>query len=471
MSSIFSSVLEKKGRLGIWSKRYCQLVINILKVFKDESHNSLDFQVTITSDVKISMEQNNCFKISNEVTTDETYIFRAENKDLQMRWVLALRGCMFINEEISMSNFKILSVIGRGHYGKVMLCQDLDSDELVAIKSVHKQQLVEENKVHTILTERNILSKAKNPFIVGLRFAFQTPSKFYLGMEYIPGGELFYHMQKNGNINISDLRLYLAEIAIAINHLHSIGVVHRDLKPENILLDSEGHIKLTDFGLSKDMDIDSITSTFCGTSDYIAPEIVLQKPYDKSVDWWAYGILAYELMFNTTPFNDPNRSKLYENITTGEVSFPSEVSNEFKNLINILLQKDPKKRASFNDVRNHEFFKGLDFNDVENKKFSPSFVPEINQIVSPENFDETFTGEKAVDSFCPPVTGPDQQVAGFSYTDQNDLDSSVLYNITNLESNDDSAEENNTGNINEEGVVNTEENDDNSDMGPSILLM
>ena len=184
-------------------------------------------------------------------------IFECENNDLMMRWVLALRGCTFVNPDISMAQFNILAVLGRGYYGKVMLCENKTTKEIYAIKTIHKSRLIQSNKVHTVIAERNILTKAQHPFIVSLKFAFQTPSKFYLGLEYAPGGELYFHLQRRGTFPKKDVCLYMAEIALALDYLHKNNILYRDIKPENILLDEKGHIKITDFGLSKFLHYDT----------------------------------------------------------------------------------------------------------------------------------------------------------------------------------------------------------------------
>ena len=214
-----------------------------------------------------------------------------------------------------MDNFKILSVIGRGYYGKVMLVQEIKSPKnFYAIKSIRKTTLKESNSIHTIVAERNVLAKCKHPFIVSLKFAFQTPSKFYFGLEYAPGGELFYHMQHRGLLPLEEVRLYVAEIALAFDFLHKNNIIYRDLKPENVLLDADGYVKLTDFGLAKDLSSINQTSTFCGTTEYLAPEIIRHMEYSFSVDWWTLGILAFELLFGRTPFANQNRIKMFQNI-------------------------------------------------------------------------------------------------------------------------------------------------------------
>ncbi|KAH0785480.1 AGC family protein kinase [Histomonas meleagridis] len=298
-----------------------------------------------------------------------------------------------------MASFRILSTIGRGFFGKVMLVQHRTTGELFAIKSIQKKRLIETSKINTVIAERNILMKAKHPFLVRLCFSFQTSSKFYLGLEYASGGELFYHMEKRGAIPIDEARLYIAEIALALNYLHSIGIIYRDLKPENVLLDSEGHIKLTDFGLSKELvESNSTATTICGTTEYLAPEVILRQPYSYAVDWWALGVLAYEMLTDGNPFLDDNRGKTLQNIVRAVPYFPpGMLPKDAVDFIRLLLTKDPQLRPGFNRIKKMKFFSSLNWDDVYNKKYTPAFIPENKGNIT-ANFDPEFTTENPVDS-------------------------------------------------------------------------
>jgi serine/threonine protein kinase len=316
---------------------------------------------------------------------------------------------------MSMADFTIVSVIGRGFYGKVMLCEHKETKERVAIKTVHKSRLVQSNKVHTIVMERNIMSRLHHPFIVSLKFAFQTPAKFYLGLEYAEGGELFFHLQKHGLPSLADVRLYMAELALAIDYLHSNGIIYRDIKPENVLLDGKGHLKLTDFGLAKDLTRDCYTETFCGTCDYVAPEIVKREPYGFPVDWWASGVLLYEMMCGMTPFSHENRARLLQNIVENEVVFPHDIDDGVRQYVELTLEKDPSKRAGFSELRKCIFFDGLDWDDVLAKRIHPSYPREMAESGHLHNFDDEFTQEQALDSPVLPVGGSTEQLLGFSF--------------------------------------------------------
>lgn len=359
----------------------------------------------------------------------------AESANVMMQWILALRGKTFQVKKLSMENFRIISVIGRGVYGKVMLVEDAKNpSKKYAIKSIRKSKLVESDKVHTVLTERNVLAKCQHPFIVSLYFAFQTPSKFYFGLEYSPGGEIFFHMQKRGILPLKEVTYYIAEISLAFDFLHKYHIIYRDLKPENVLLDSEGFIKLTDFGLSKDLSSIDKTSTFCGTTEYLAPELVNHQNYDYAIDWWTLGIFTFELLFGYTPFANPNRIKMFQNIVLKKPVFPHNADPGAISLISQLLEKDPKKRPTLKEIKENVFFKDVNFDDVLAKKIKPPFVPDIKNDKSfiPNNFDSDFTNETAADSFTLPIFGELQKVQGFSYTsdeltnDFNNSDSTEL---------------------------------------------
>jgi serine/threonine protein kinase len=256
---------------------------------------------------------------------------------------------------------------------------------------------------------------------VSLKAAFQTPSKFYFVLEYASGGELFFHLQRRGPFLLDQVRLYAAEIALALHHLHDLGVVYRDLKTENILLDAEGHIKLTDFGLSKDLSAGDEASTFCGTPEYLAPEIIRHLPYGQAVDWWMLGILMFELLFRFTPFVNENRATMFKYICNSEIPFPAGADLDVQNLITRLLVKDPAQRADYLEIQGHAFFRTIPLDQVMRKAFQPVYVPEVKSQATADNFDAEFTREPAQDSFVAPMFGSLAEVADFSFAQPDGL--------------------------------------------------
>ena len=417
-----SGWVKRKGlKQGLWHKRFMVLTGSELKFSKDEEQSKIEQSFVLPSSTAARrIETPNSFRFEIVIPDAPPILLLVETQQEMNRWLTAIRSVSSpMMKGLSMSDFKIISVLGRGFYGKVMLVQKNDTGELYAVKSVRKSRLAETGKANIVLAERNIMMKTHHPFIVNLCFAFQTPTKFYLGLEYAPGGELFYHMDRLGVIQIDDARLYIAEIGLALSHLHSIGIVYRDLKPENVLLDKLGHVKLTDFGLSKDLVGDGKTATFCGTSEYLAPEVVMQMPYSYPIDIWALGILCYEMILGATPFYDENKAKLFSNIVSAQPYFPPQLDRRIADFISKLLCKNPEERPTFEDMKSHPFFEGFNWDKVMNREYRPNFIPPTKDPLSPTNFDPEFTNEVPVDSFVPEGIDEVGNVPGFSYFDAN----------------------------------------------------
>jgi serine/threonine protein kinase len=242
---------------------------------------------------------------------------------------------------INLNNFHIEKVLGRGAFGKVFLVTKKDTGHVYAMKSLRKDMIEQRNqKVHT-KTEREILGEVNCEFIVQLRFAFQTPDKLYMVMDFINGGELFFHLRRCTKFTEDRARFYAAEILEALEYLHSQGIIYRDLKPENVLLDCDGHLKLTDFGLSKKFFTGEIKAySFCGTPEYLAPEILKGMGHNQAVDFWSFGALVYEMLAGSPPFYSRNRDIMFRNMLTKPVEMKSYFSQESIDLIRELLQVD-----------------------------------------------------------------------------------------------------------------------------------
>ncbi|KAJ2321942.1 Serine/threonine-protein kinase, partial [Coemansia sp. RSA 2702] len=240
---------------------------------------------------------------------------------------------------LSIEQFDLLKVIGKGSFGKVMQVRKRDTDRIYAMKILSKSKIVMRSEVAHTLAERNVLAKINHPFIVPLKFSFQTPEKLYLVLAFINGGELFHHLQREGRFDQHRSRFYAAELLSALDCLHSYNVIYRDLKPENILLDYSGHIALCDFGLCKlNMGDNETTNTFCGTPEYLAPELLQGRGYTKTVDWWTFGVLLYEMMTGLPPFYDENVNEMYRRILEDDLIFPENMGNRAKSLLRGLLQ-------------------------------------------------------------------------------------------------------------------------------------
>ncbi|VVC40619.1 Hypothetical protein CINCED_3A022383 [Cinara cedri] len=335
------------------------------------------------------------------------------------------------------SDFVFLSIIGKGSFGKVYLAEHKNESIHYAIKVLDKKHILARNEVKHIMCERNVLLKNINhPFLVGLHYSFQTKDKLYFVLDFINGGELFYHLQKEVRFSEIRAKFYAAEIASALGYLHSSGIIYRDLKPENLLLDQEGHLVLTDFGFCKEGLVGTeTTNTFCGTPEYLAPEIIRKEAYGRSVDWWCLGAVLYEMLFGLPPFYSLNVQEMYNLVLHSRLKIKGPVSSQCKNLLYKLLEKQSNKRLGsniqdFNEVKKHSFFKTINWDDLLNKRITPPFQPQLNSTCDLQYIDPQFTKESvssSMSSFCVENLPPNKQdldnvFAGFSYTPPSSLE-------------------------------------------------
>ena len=279
--------------------------------------------------------------------------------------------------------------------------QKKDTERIYAMKVLSKKVIIQKKEVAHTIGERNILVRTAmtdSVFIVGLKFSFQTPTDLYLVTDFMSGGELFWHLQKEGRFKEDRAKFYIAELILALKHLHDHDIVYRDLKPENILLDANGHIALCDFGLSKaNLSKDSTTSTFCGTTEYLAPEVLLdEQGYTKMVDFWSLGVLVFEMCCGWSPFYAEDTQQMYKNIAFGKVRFPRDaLSTEGRNFVKGLLNRNPKHRLGATDdaaeLMKHEFFRDVDWVDLAKKNVVPPFKPKVSGVADTSNFDPEFT--------------------------------------------------------------------------------
>nr|CCA21231.1 protein kinase putative [Albugo laibachii Nc14] len=304
-----------------------------------------------------------------------------------------------MKQQVTLQDFKMLQVIGRGSFGIVVLVGHRDTKKLYAMKILSKENIMKRKQVEHTRTERRVLGYTKHPFIVGLHYAFQTPRRLYFVLDYCPGGELFYHLSRMKKLPEHMACFYAAQITLALEHLHATGVVYRDLKPENILLTKEGDVKLADFGLAKEGIHDGVygTNSLCGTPEYLPPEILDRMGHGTAVDWWNLGMVLYEMLTGLPPWYTNDRKKLFERLRSARLQFPPYVSRHAESIIRQLLNRNPKERLGANgcsDVKTHPFFEDIDWDKLLRKEIQPPFRPchtAMNNGEAPLNFDSEFT--------------------------------------------------------------------------------
>eukprot|EP00455_Lapot_gusevi_P010761 TRINITY_DN14900_c0_g1_i5.p1 TRINITY_DN14900_c0_g1~~TRINITY_DN14900_c0_g1_i5.p1 ORF type:complete len:359 (+),score=86.70 TRINITY_DN14900_c0_g1_i5:179-1255(+) len=301
----------------------------------------------------------------------------------------------FFNSQSSLgySSFMIGDTLGTGTFGRVRLVQmQYQSDyHSFALKMLKKSEILRLKQLEHIKSEKEILTAINHPFIVNLYKTFQDDRFVYMVMEYVIGGEMFSLLRREGRFSNEKARFYAAEIVSALEYLHNQNIIYRDLKPENLLIDRDGHIKITDFGFAKR--VEDRTWTLCGTPEYLAPEIIQSKGHNKGVDWWALGILIFEMLAGYPPFFDENAYGIYQKILLGRIDFPRTIDPDAKDLIRKLLTSDRTKRYGClrngaGDIKSHKWFRGIDWDAVSNRQLSPPYVPPVVSDDDTANFDK-----------------------------------------------------------------------------------
>ena len=295
--------------------------------------------------------------------------------------------------KIKVKDYDKLKTVGLGSYGRVRLCKQKKTGNVYVMKILKKNDIIKQKQVDHVYSEFNILSGLKHPFIVQLLgYNFEDPKYIYFIMEYIQGGELFSLLRSKGSFPVSQTKFYIAHIITIFEYLHSKNIVYRDLKPENILINKNGYLKLTDFGFAKILENEK-TYTLCGTPEYLAPEIILNKGHGKAVDWWTLGILLYEMLVGIDPFSDDDPMKTYQKILKGKINFPKTINKDAKSLIKHLLTQDTTKRFGclkngVKDILNHRFFEGFDWKNFVYLSMPAPYKPEIKSDDDTSNFEK-----------------------------------------------------------------------------------
>ncbi|TYJ31420.1 hypothetical protein E1A91_A06G196800v1 [Gossypium mustelinum] len=333
------------------------------------------------------------------------------------------------HQSVGLKDFEVLKVVGQGAFGRVYQVRRNDTSDIYAMKVMRKDKIMEKNHAEYMKSERDILTKVDHPFIVQLRYSFQTKYRLYIVLDFVNGGHLFFQLYRQGLFREDLARIYTAEIVSAVSHLHSNAIMHRDLKPENILLDAEGHVMLTDFGLAKEFNENTRSNSMCGTLEYMSPEIVLGKGHDKAADWWGVGILLYEMLTGKPPFSGGNRQKIQDKIIKEKIKLPAFLSSEahsiLKGVISVsyafnLLQKDASKRlgsgqGGSEEIKRHKWFKSINWKKLEARQIRPSFLPEVAGSQCIANFEECWTNMPVHDSPVASPTFGENPFKGFTY--------------------------------------------------------
>ncbi|XP_030379319.1 ribosomal protein S6 kinase 2 beta [Scaptodrosophila lebanonensis] len=372
--------------------------------------------LTITTDMPEQMELSDSESYCAPADAMSAMAFDCEN-EFELREVIK-EG----HDKADPSQFELLRVLGEGSFGKVFLVRKIigkDAGTLYAMKVLKKATLKVKDRVRST-NERKILADVGHAFIVKLHYAFQTPGKLYLILDFLRGGDLFTRLSKEVMFTEEDVKFYLAELALALNHLHTLGIIYRDLKPENILLDENGHIALTDFGLSKQPLDGSKTYSFCGTVEYMAPEIVNRKGHDFAADWWSFGVLMYEMLTGNLPFHGQTRQETMNQILRSKLGMPENLSPEAQSLLRALFKRNPQNRLGAGaqgilDIKAHCFFATIDWVRLERKQVRPPFIPAVSRDDA-FYFDVEYTSKSPRDSPGGPISASAHEIfRGFSF--------------------------------------------------------
>ena len=384
--------------------------INIINNDSNSKNISKTNSININDNINFSENSESSEDNKNYDKNIQTYniINNIKNSSKKDKDKIRETGTIFSKHKdiknVGLNDFKILKVIGRGTFGKVCLVQYKLTKEYFAMKIMKKDVLLEHNQVKSALLEKKILQNLNYPFLVGMVFCFQTQERIYFVMNFIRGGELFKHLYESKYFSEEKTKFYAGIIGLALEYLHTHGIVYRDIKPDNILIDEDGYLKLADFGMAKFLKDKEKAFSFCGTPEYFAPEIITREGHNHAADWWSYGVLLYEMLFGIPPFYSNNYEKMFDLITESQLRFPRKiiVSEDAKDLIRKLLVKDQDLRLGSNQgfeaIKNHSFFKGFDFKALEEKKMNAPYIPKLDGSIDLTNFDSKYTSEEVATS-------------------------------------------------------------------------
>jgi serine/threonine protein kinase len=325
-------------------------------------------------------------------------VIKAPRKPLSAKKTFAIRH-QNTNEPVGIDDFRIVRLLGKGTFGSVYLVQKKNDKRIFALKSLKKNEVVLKNTTDYVLTEKHILQNSFHPFIIRMRYSFQDENALYLIIDYMAGGDLFSHLKQRIRFSEEITKFYAAEVLLGLQYLHEkMNVTYRDLKPENILMGADGHIRIADFGLAKASD--SKHYSFCGTPEYLAPEIILESGHTQCVDWWCFGCFIYELLTGRPPYSSSDNNSMYNQILNKKPKVRVNVSDAVKDLIDRLMDKNPQTRLGANgadEVKAHPFFEGIRWDQVLLKKMIPPIMPRMTRISEYDSMDYEDTSKRRND--------------------------------------------------------------------------
>lgn len=291
--------------------------------------------------------------------------------------------------KLNLSDFEVLQTLGTGSFGRVRLGKEKSTGQYFALKVLKKAEILRLKQVDHVMSELSILRQIKHPFVVNLHGYTQDNRYLYLVLEYVSGGELFTYLRGVGRLENDHARLYAAQITTIFEYLHSKNIIYRDLKPENLLIAADGYLRLTDFGFAKV--VEGRTYTLCGTPEYLAPEILLNKGHGKPVDWWTLGIIIYEMLAGIDPFSDEDPMAIYQKILKGKIKFTRHFDKNAKSLVKHLLVADLSKRygnlrGGVGDIKGHRWFHGMEWARLLLKQLPTCYRPTVRSASDTSNF-------------------------------------------------------------------------------------
>lgn len=400
-----SSKLFKANNFNFFSNNFLNLNLksrplqaNTLQASLNKNTNSNSSYIDLNPNNGKNIK-NSIVKYKNNLINDQKYgeykkkwneLLRREKKIFESKWSASPAATSTAAGGGKLEDYELKKTLGNGSFGRVILVKHKETHKFYALKVLIKRNVVKSKQVEHTINEKKITSCVSCPFIASFMSSFKDNSNLYIVLEYVPGGEMFKHLVKQNKFTENQSRFYCGQVILAIEYLHSLDIIHRDLKPENTLIGHDGYVKISDFGFAKY--VKTRTYTLCGTPEYLAPEIIQSKPYGKAVDWWAIGILTYEMSVGKPPFQSDQPMKIYEKILSGKYKVPGHLSEDVKDFMRCLIQADVTKRYGnlkngVDDVKTHKWFANMDWMALYNKKLNAPMIPKIKHPGDTSNFD------------------------------------------------------------------------------------